>query len=121
LADLRRHAGQHGRRRDFQRQYDRNPARCQRRTVSGETTASASRAFGNNQQSHPSTSLSMARIGGWIGLPLRSTTTCWRNTRTSASSAALDRNRSTTNAQISLMTSDIGAASPDSQSRANRI
>ena len=64
-------AGRPGRRLDFQRQYDRKPARCQRRTVSGRTTASASRAFGNSQQTHPSNSLSMPDIFGRLGLPRR--------------------------------------------------
>ena len=35
--------------RDFQRQYDLNPARCQRTMVSGFTIASASQMFGNNR------------------------------------------------------------------------
>src|SRR5262245_3854102 len=35
------------RRLDFQRQYDRKPARCQRITVSGRMMASASLVFGN--------------------------------------------------------------------------
>ena len=37
--------GPPGRRRDFQRQYDLNPARCQRMTVSGLTIASALRGI----------------------------------------------------------------------------
>jgi hypothetical protein len=35
----------------------------------------------------------MTKIFGRVGLPRRSTTICWRNTKTSASSAALDRTR----------------------------
>jgi hypothetical protein len=35
--------------RDFQRQYDLNPARCQRTMVSGLTIANASQILGNNQ------------------------------------------------------------------------
>jgi hypothetical protein len=35
--------------RDFQRQYDLNPARCHRTRVSGFTIANASQALGNNR------------------------------------------------------------------------
>ena len=62
---------------------------------------SESRALGHSQQTHPSNSLSMADMFGRVGLPRRSTTICWRSTRISAFSAALDRKRSMTNAQIS--------------------
>src|SRR4029453_16401721 len=55
--------GRPGRRLDFQPQYDRKPARCQRCTVSGRT--------GNSQQTHASTSLSIATICGRVGLPRR--------------------------------------------------
>src|SRR5436190_22832988 len=57
-------AGRPGRRLDFQRQYDRKPARCQRSTVSGWMMASASRALGNNRQTQPRTSLSAAENTG---------------------------------------------------------
>ncbi|MGB9001539.1 MAG: hypothetical protein WCC43_20880, partial [Pseudolabrys sp.] len=56
-------AGRPGRRLDFQRQYDRKPARCQRITVSGRMMASASQVFGNNPQTQPITNLSLAENG----------------------------------------------------------
>ena len=102
--------GRPGRRLDFQRQYDRKPARCHRSTVSGRTMVSASRAFGNSRQTQPRTSLSAARNGNRAGWPRRSTMICCRSTRTSASSAARDRNRSKTRPGISLMRPDIRAS-----------
>ena len=100
-------AGRPGRRLDFQRQYDRKPARCQRITVSGRMMASASRAFGNNPQTQPRTNLSLAVNGNRPTLPRRSTMICCRSTRISASSVARDRNRSKTRPKISLMRPNI--------------
>ena len=90
-------AGRPKRRLDFQRQNNRKPARCQRTTVSGRTMASASWAFGNRRQAQLRTNLSTAKNGIRFGLPRRKTMICCLSTRTSASSAARDRNRSTTN------------------------
>jgi hypothetical protein len=84
-------AGRPGRRLDFQRQYDRKPARCQRITVSGRMMASASQVFGNNPQTQPRTNLSLAENGNRPTLPRRSTMICCRSTRISASSVARDR------------------------------
>ena len=95
--------GRPGRRLDFQRQYDRKPARCQRITVSGRIMASAPQVFGNNPQTQPRTNLSLAENGIRPTLPRRSTMICCRSTRISASSAARDRNRSRTRPKISLM------------------
>ena len=81
---------------DFQRQNNRKPARCHRTTVSGRMMTSASRVFGNRWQAQPSTNLSTARNDIRFGLPRRNTMICCLSTRTSASSAARDRNRSTT-------------------------
>ena len=44
-----RTVGRPPRRLDFQRQYNRNPARCQRTTVPGFTIANASQTLGNNR------------------------------------------------------------------------
>jgi hypothetical protein len=80
---------------DFQRQNNRKPARCHRTTVSGRTMASASRACGNRRQTQPRINLSTAKNGIRFGLPRRNTMICCLSTKTSASSAARDRNRST--------------------------
>ena len=76
-------------------------------TVSGRTTASASRAFGNSRQIQPNTNRSAAMNGSRVGIPRRKTVICCRSTRTSASSAARDRNRSTTSPNIDLMRPNI--------------
>src|SRR5215468_5757338 len=55
--------GRPQRRRDFQRQYDLKPARCQRITVSGRTIASASYTLGNSRHTPPSISLSIELNG----------------------------------------------------------
>ena len=59
-------AGRPGQPLDFQRQYDRKPARCQRMTVSGRMTARASRAFGNSQQIQPTNVCGHERQSGWL-------------------------------------------------------
>ncbi len=100
-------AGRPTRRLDFQRQNKRKPARCHLTTVSGRTMASASRAFGNRWQTQPRTTLSTVRNDNRLGLPRRSTTTCCRNTRISASNAARDRSRSTTIQETILQRSNI--------------
>jgi hypothetical protein len=102
--------GRPGRWLDFQRQYDRKPARCQRITVSGRMMASASRVFGNNPQTQPRTNLSLAENGNRPTLPRRSTMICCRSTRISAFSVARDRNRSRTRQKISLMRPNIRAS-----------
>ena len=100
-------AGRPRRRLDFQRQNNRKPARCHRTAVSGRTMASAPRAFGNRWQAQPRTTLSTAKNGIRFGLPRRNTMICCLSTRASASSAARDRNRSTTKPKISLQRSHI--------------
>jgi len=92
---------------DFQRQNNRKPARCHRTTVLGRTMASASWAFGNRRQTQPRINLSTAKNDIRFGLPRRNTMICCLSTRTSASSAARDRNRSTTKPKISLQRSHI--------------
>ena len=91
----------------IQRQYDRKPVRCQRITVSGRMMASAPQVFGNHPQTPRRTNLSPAENGNRPTLPRRSTMICCRSTRTSASSAVRDRNRSRTRLKISLMRSAI--------------
>ena len=102
-------AGRPGRRLDFQRQYDRKPARCQRNAVSGRMMASASRVFGN-PQTQPRTNLSLAENGNRPTLSRRSTMICCRSTKISASSAPRDRNRSRTRLKISLMRPNMRAS-----------
>ena len=110
LAEFRRYGGADRASLDFQRQYDRKPARCQRITVSGRMMASASRVFGNNPQIQPRTNRSLAENGNRPSLPRRSTMICCRSTRISASSAARDRNRSRTRPKIGLMRPNIQAS-----------
>ena len=114
-------AGRPRRRLDFQRQNKRKPARCHRTTVSGRTMASASRAFGNRWQAQRRTTLSTAKNGIRFGLPRRNTMICCSSTKTSASSAARDRNRSMINPKISLNSPTSNGGSSDSPPIANRI
>ena len=83
---------------DFQRQNNRKPARCHE-PGSGQTMASAPWAFGNRRQTQPRIKLSTAKNDIPFGLPRRKTMICCLRIRISASSAARDRNRSTTNPQ----------------------
>src|ERR1700720_419770 len=99
--------GRPQRRRDFQRQYDLKPARCQRITVSGRTIASASYILGNRRQTPPNISLSIEMNGGLLELARRSTLICCLSTKISASSATRDRSRSMTIPKISLHKSNI--------------
>src|ERR1700733_5235931 len=75
--------------RDRQRQYVRNPARCQRMMVSGLTIATTSRTDGNQRQSQTNRKRSVLLRCGRFGVRRRSTLTCCRRTRFSASSVAL--------------------------------
>ena len=99
--------GRPRRRLDFQRQYDRNPARCQRITVSGRTIANALLTMGNNRQAPPNISLSIELKGSFLGQARRSTLSCCLSTTISASSAARDRKRSTIIPKNNLLHSDI--------------
>jgi hypothetical protein len=92
---------------DFHRQYDLNPKRCQRITVSGRTIASASYIFGNSRQTPPTNNLSIETNRSLLGLARRSTLICCLSTRISASSATCDRNRSPTIPKISRHKSSI--------------
>src|SRR5258708_4874773 len=79
---------------DFHRQYELNPARCQRITVSGRTLASAPYILGNSRHTPPTINLSIETTRSLFGLARRSTLICCLNARISASSATCDRNRS---------------------------
>src|SRR6202163_4737909 len=93
---------------DFRRQYDLNPARCQRITVSGRTIASAPYILGNSRQTPPNINLSIDTNRSLLGLARRSTLICCLSTRISASSATRDRNRSLAIPKINRQKSSIG-------------
>src|ERR1700733_15848605 len=93
---------------DFHRQYDLNPARRQRITVSGRTIASAPYILGNSRQMPPNINLSIETNRSLLGLARRSTLICCLSTRISASSATRDRNRSLAIAKINRHKSSIG-------------
>ena len=67
----------------------------------------ASQAFGNRWQTQPRTNLSTVRNDSRLRLPRRSTMTCCRNTRISASTAVRGRSRSTTIQKIILQRCNI--------------
>ena len=85
-----------------------NPARCHRTTVSGLTTASADRTSGNSRESPTSVNRSSALKLSRFGAVRRRTRICWRRTRFSASSVALDRNSPISSDQITLQPAHIG-------------
>ena len=93
---------------DFHRQYDLNPARCQRITVSGRTIASAPYILGNSRQTPPNINLSIDTNRSLLGLARRSTLICCLSTRISASSATCDRSRPLAIAKINRHKSSIG-------------
>ena len=78
-------------------------------TVSGLMIASASPTLENNRWRPTNINRSMLLKTGFLGVVRRRTMTCWRRTRFSASSAALDRNRPTSARQSSLQRSRIGS------------
>jgi hypothetical protein len=93
---------------DFLRQFDLNPARCQRITVSGRTIASAPYILGNSRQTPPNINLSIETNRSLFGLARRSTLICCLSTRISGSSATRDRNRSLAIPKINRHKSSIG-------------
>jgi hypothetical protein len=93
---------------DFQRQNDRNPARCQRTTVSGRTMASVSTMRGMRRYSPTNTNLSKVRKSNLFGELRCSTLIYCRRTRISASSRALERNKPLSARHSSMRTSTIG-------------
>jgi len=74
-------------------------------TVSGLMIASAARTSGNNQERPTKINRSVLLKAGLLGPIRRRTLICWRSTRFSTSSAALERNNPTSAHQISLQTS----------------
>jgi hypothetical protein len=108
LAYFYRHGRRPQRCFDFQRQYDLNPARCQRITVSGRTIARAPYILGNSRQTPPNIHLSIEANRSLLGSASRSTLICCLSTRISASSTTRDRNRSLPIAKISRHKSSIG-------------
>ena len=96
------------RRLDFQHQKDRNPARCQRTTVSGRTMASASTMLGARRYNPTNTNRSKGRKTDLFGDLRRSTLICCRRTRISASSRPLERNKLVSAVHSSMRTSTIG-------------
>ena len=83
-----------GRRRDFQRQKVRNPARCHRTIVSGRTIVTASRTVGASRYSKTRIKRSKDVRAGRLGALRRSTFNWCRSAITSPSSELLDRKRS---------------------------
>src|SRR6266480_713780 len=75
--------------RDRSRQYDWNPARCQRMIVSGRRIAIARRTEGNQRQSQTNRKRSVLLSCGRFDTCRRSTLSCWRRTRISATSFVL--------------------------------
>ena len=93
------------RRLDFQRQNDRNPARCQPTSVSGRTMVSASAIRGTRRYSPTNSSRSKVRKTNLFGDLRRSTLICCRGTRISASSRPLERNKLVSAVHSSMSTS----------------
>ena len=94
------------RRPDFQCQNDRNPARCQRTTVSGRTMASASKTPGARRHNPTNSSRSKGLKTDLFG-ELRSSTLIYcRRTRNSASSR--ERNKLFSAVHRNMRTSTIG-------------
>src|SRR4029077_6029454 len=105
--------------RDRQRQYARNPARCQRMMVSGLTIATTSRTDGNQRYSQTNRKRSELLRCGRFGICRRSTLTCCRRTRFSASSVALALKREAWIPRISHQ--DASLCRPLAASTPNRI
>src|SRR4051794_7031146 len=103
-----------GRRRDFQRQKLRNPARCHRTIVSGRTIVTASRTVGASRYSNIKIRRSKALRAGRLGVLRRSTFNWCRSAITSASSELLARNRSRGIHLSRLKSSSTRLSSPDS-------
>jgi hypothetical protein len=95
-------------RRDLQRQNDRKPARCRRISVSGWMIASASTILGTRRYSPTNTNRSTLLKTTRFGHLRRSTLTCCRRTRISASSRALERNKQASTDHSSVRTLTIG-------------
>jgi hypothetical protein len=110
-----------GRRRDFQRQKVRNPARCHRTIVSGRTIVTASRTVGASRYSNIKISRSNTLRAGRLGVLRRSTFTWCRSAITSPSSELLDRKRSRSIHLSRLKSTSTRRSSPDSGARTKRM
>src|SRR6266481_6283403 len=75
--------------RDRSRQYDWNPARCQRMIVSGRIIAIDLRTEGNQRESQTNRKRSVLLSCGRFDTCRRSTLSCWRRIRISATSFVL--------------------------------
>ena len=92
-----------GRRRDFQRQKPRNPARCHRTIVSGRTIVIASTTVGESRYSKMKIRRANDLRAGRLGVLRRSTFNWCRSAITSPSSERLDRESTcSTNSSESL-------------------
>src|SRR3954465_6325706 len=107
-------------RRDFQRQKERNPARCQRITVSGSTIVSASKIRGAIRYKQTKIIRSKLLKTGRRGDARRSTFSWWRRASISASSEVFDRNSPRSIHLIRLSRARIEHSSPDSDVHAKR-
>jgi hypothetical protein len=103
-----------GRRRDFQRQKLRNPARCHRIIVSGRTIVTASRTVGASRYSNTKIKRSNGLRAGRLGVLRRSTFNWCRSAITSPSSELFDRKRSRRTHLSRLKSSSTRRSSPDS-------
>jgi hypothetical protein len=110
-----------GRRRDFQRQKVRSPARCHRTIVSGRTIITASRTVGASRYSNTKIERSKDVRAGRLGVLRRSTFNWCRSAITSPSSALLDRKRSRRIHLSRLKGSSTRRSSPDSGAQAKRM
>src|SRR6478609_5104257 len=121
LPNFERHLGLPGRRRDFQRQKPRNPARCHRTIVSGRTIVIASRTPGESRYSNMKIRRSNDLRAGRLGVLRRSTFNWCRSAITSPSSERLDRKRSRRIHLSRLKISSTRRSSPDSDAQAKRM
>ena len=110
-----------GRRRDFQRQKVRNPARCHRTIVSGRTIVTASRTVGASRYSNTKIKRSKDVRAGRLGALRRSTFNWCRSAITSPSSELLDRKRSRRIHLSRLRSSSTRRSSRDSGAQAKRM
>ena len=109
------------RRRDFQRQKLRNPARCHRIIVSGRTIVTASRTVGASRYSNMKIKRSNDLRAGRLRVRRRSTFNWCRSAITSPSSERLDRKRSRRIHLSRLKISSTRRSSPDSGAQAKRM
>src|SRR4051794_29889788 len=108
------------RRRDFQRQKERKPARCHRITVSGSTIVSASKIRGAIRYKQTKIIRSKLLKTGRRGDARRSTFSWWRRASISSSSEVFDRNSPRSIHLIRLSRARIEHSSPDSDVHAKR-